>query len=177
MTKKKTRITGILIAAVAVVVFLLGYNRFFSGADGGNGNAERVPCLKPGLPIPEEYHIHPHLEIFIDKSRVVVPANIGFGLASCERVLHTHDNTGTIHIEPNFKQDFTLGDFFALWEKPFSENQILDCVSNVAADGNTEIRMTVNNERSEEYERLILKDGQKIMIECGVLDSEEKPRL
>lgn len=121
----------------------------------------RVPCANPFLPAPEKYHIHPRLKIIINGQERTIPANIGLSFSSCERVIHTHDETGEIHIEPNFYQEFTLGDFFSVWGEPFSKNQILDA----KVDDKHEIVMTVNGKPSFEYENLVLKDKQEIVIE------------
>lgn len=122
---------------------------------------ELVPCINPNLPVPDKYHIHSHLTIIINGENVTIPAGIGLEISGCERVLHTHDDSGTIHVEPNSYQPFTLGDFFAVWGKPFSLYQILDSVS----DASHEIVMTVNGAPSNDYENLVLQDGQNIVIE------------
>ena len=104
-------------------------------------------------------HIHPHLEIVVNGEKQIIPANIGVS-TSCMRPVHTHDQTGTIHIEWKRKRDFPLADFFRVWGKTFSQNQILD----YQADENHEIIMTVNGQRSGEYENQIMRDGDRIVI-------------
>jgi len=44
------------------------------------------------------FHIHAHLDIFVDGEPFDVPADIGI-TNSCTYWLHTHDLTGIIHIE------------------------------------------------------------------------------
>jgi hypothetical protein len=122
---------------------------------------ERVPCIDPNLPIPDKYHIHPHLTIIINGENITIPAGIGLEISGCERVLHTHDDSGTIHVEPNSYRPFTLGDFFAVWGKPFSRDRILDYVR----DSEHEIVMTVDGKESDEFENLVLRDGQQIVID------------
>lgn len=58
---------------------------------------------------------------------IVVVVVIAFALSSntsSNNPIHTHDDTGIIHIESPVKRDFTLADFFAVWNKPFSKDQI-----------------------------------------------------
>lgn len=143
--------TGIAIgvAATAAVV-LLGWNSFFKSPDSSAGG-ERVACINPDLPAPKQYHIHPVLRILVDGREVPIPANIGLS-QTCHRILHTHDATGTIHVEPNFYKEYTLGDFFSVWGEPFFREGY-------------EIKMTVDGKPTEEYENLVLLDGQKIIIE------------
>ncbi|MBI4094485.1 MAG: hypothetical protein HY436_01615 [Candidatus Liptonbacteria bacterium] len=139
---------------VVVAIGLLGYRSFFGG-----GEAEgKVPCFNSALR--EAMHIHPQLKIRIDGRDQLIPANIGLDLA-CHRLIHTHDTTGVLHVESHVVKDFTLGEFFAVWEKPFSRTQILDNI----ADAEHEITMTVDGQPNQEYENLILKDQQQIVIE------------
>lgn len=104
-------------------------------------------------------HIHSHLEIVINGEKQIIPANIGVS-PSCMRPVHIHDQTGTIHIEWKRKRDFPLADFFRVWGKTFSQSQILD----QRVDQNHEIIMTVNGKKSEEYEKFIMRDGDRIVI-------------
>ena len=104
-------------------------------------------------------HIHPGLEIIINGEKQEIPANIGVS-PNCMRPVHTHDQTGIIHIEWKTKRDFLLSDYFRVWGKTFNQNQIFD----YQADENHEIVVTVNGQRSEEYERLIMRDHDQIVI-------------
>lgn len=62
------------------------------------------------------YHIHPQLSIFVDGVPEVLPANIGI-VSGCMHPLHTHDADGIVHVESPVKRDFTLADFYAVWEQ------------------------------------------------------------
>jgi len=77
--------------------------------------------------------------------------------------LHTHTPDGLIHVESPEKRDFTLGDFFAVWEKPFSSDAVLDYV----ADETHSIRVTVNGEAIDTFEDTVLGDGDEIVVEYG----------
>jgi hypothetical protein len=63
------------------------------------------------------FHIHQHLDIFVDGKRVTggVPALIGINDSAYITELHTHTPDGIIHVESPRKVDFTLGQFFAEW--------------------------------------------------------------
>jgi hypothetical protein len=73
--------------------------------------------------------------------------------------LHTHDTTGKLHVESPVERDFTLGDFFTVWEKPFDRTHILDFTG--------EVSMTVNGVKVDTYENTILNDGDEIIIVAG----------
>ena len=60
------------------------------------------------------YHSHPSLVININGLTSPIPTNIG-SEGGCHRSLHTHDATGTVHVETDQDRDYTLGDFFLIW--------------------------------------------------------------
>jgi len=71
------------------------------------------------------YHWHVQLSIFSGGSTVTIPANIGLS-AFCTEPVHTHDVSGTIHVESDVNRLYSIGDFFAVWKKPFgSPTQML----------------------------------------------------
>jgi len=66
-------------------------------------------------------HFHAHLDIFMDSKPVPVPADIGFSFNAAGQpngisALHSHDETGVIHIEaPTVGATYTLGQFLTEW--------------------------------------------------------------
>jgi hypothetical protein len=70
-------------------------------------------------------HIHSHMDIFVNGKKVKVPALVGINPgAGYLTELHTHDNTGVIHIEAQKARNFTLGQFFSEWAVFLNANQI-----------------------------------------------------
>lgn len=106
-------------------------------------------------------HIHPHLRIVIDGEERPIPANIGVVHARCMRPLHTHDTSGTLHLEFPVEQEVRLGQFFEIWEQPFSRAQVLDRV----VDASSELVVTVNGAQSGAVGELVLHDGDQIVVE------------
>ena|SRR3989338_876558 len=115
-----------------------------------------------------QFHIHPSLSIVADGKKLEIPANVGVSPA-CLHPLHTHDNTGEVHVESPEPRDFTLGDFFAVWEKPLSRTQVLDYV----ATSTHEIVMTVDGQPNAEFENLVLKDKQQIVLEYKKMENKK----
>ncbi|MBX4211592.1 MAG: hypothetical protein KW806_02255 [Candidatus Yanofskybacteria bacterium] len=88
---------------------------------------------KNTLPLPDEtdvtkaciehgtlgMHIHPHVEISIKGKNIPIPANVGID-ANCMHPIHTHDASGTLHLEFLTKRDVKMGEFFKIWNKQFS---------------------------------------------------------
>ncbi len=64
-----------------------------------------------------DFHIHAHLDLFVDGAARNVPALIGILPAQkCLYWMHTHDESGIIHIEAPKKRAFTLAQFLELWK-------------------------------------------------------------
>jgi len=81
------------------------------------------------------YHVHAHLDVFVNGSKVIVPAGIGInindpavrhgpgpsygGISMCAQPcispLHTHDTSGVLHTESEKSHPNTLGEFFVEW--------------------------------------------------------------
>ncbi len=105
------------------------------------------------------FHIHPILEIVVNGENVPVPTNIGVQ-QTCMTALHTHTPDGVIHVESPEKRDYTLADFFAVWNQPFNKDEIL----SYKADTAHRIRITVNGSEIDTFENTVLKDGEHIII-------------
>jgi hypothetical protein len=75
------------------------------------------------------FHIHAHLDIIINGVYFLVPSQIGIP-SNCFYWLHTHDESGIIHIEAPMHRVFTLGQFFDIWGKKLSNDQIFNYVAN-----------------------------------------------
>ncbi len=74
----------------------------------------RLPALPQEM---LEYHLHSHLDVFVDGKAMPVPAELGIDRAEgVLSPLHTHDNTGLIHVENNEEAEFRLGQLFAEWD-------------------------------------------------------------
>lgn len=70
------------------------------------------------------YHIHAHLAVYVDGAERTIPADVGIFDNECIYWLHTHDDTGILHIESPDERVYTVGDFFAVWHQPLSNNQV-----------------------------------------------------
>ncbi len=139
---------------LAVLLFIIA-----SSGNSISSKTNRQVALSCTTDMATQFHIHPHLEIIINGATQEIPANIGIGI-TCMNALHTHDNSGTIHVESPQERDFTLSDFFAVWKKTYHEKQILD----YKVDASHVIRETVNGKEVKDYENTILRDKDQIVI-------------
>jgi hypothetical protein len=91
-----------------------------------------------------QYHVHAHLDMFVNAQPKLIPGGIGIrtddpqvhsgtvlglpaygGISTpcatpCISPLHTHDATGVLHTESATRKDNTLGQFFTEWDVPLS---------------------------------------------------------
>ena len=93
----------------------------------------RQAGLTPDVREYGDYHVHAHLDVFVNGAPVVIPGGVGIEITDpaveqfgtqiggipeegCEQVcispLHTHDVDGVIHVEAPSVAEFTLGQFF-----------------------------------------------------------------
>ncbi|MDB5869372.1 MAG: hypothetical protein JWP96_1704 [Polaromonas sp.] len=100
---------------------------------GGQGDpVDGIACYGPknGNIFGYNFHIHSHLSIFRDGVRLAIPADIGIvgsesvPATSCHYPLHTHDETGVIHVEALDPIKTTLGQVFNIWGQPLSRTNI-----------------------------------------------------
>ena len=124
-------------------------------------------------------HIHQHLDIVIN-GRVLqgLPPYIGIHIdqqhpnKSFITEIHTHDQSGIIHVESPAVRTFTLGDFFDVWGVRFSSS----CIGGYCANGSKKIYVWVNAKRVRTNPRaIILKSHQEIVVAYGMLASVPKP--
>ena len=78
--------------------------------------------------------------------------------------IHTHDDSGRLHIETPSSMPAPLGAFFEIWGESFSEQEILGNY----ADDEHEVVLTVNGEVNSQYEEYMMEDGDTIDIEYRV---------
>jgi hypothetical protein len=113
-------------------------------------------------------HIHTHLNIFMNGKEFVVPSNIGIIPDNCIYWMHTHDDTGVIHIESPDDRTFTLGQFFQIWGETFNNNQIFDKL--VDNNTNNTLNVFVNGKKVDsktDYRQIPLNGHDEIVIIYG----------
>lgn len=161
--KKARGRKNIVVWAAVIVLIVAGgfgiYKFLFSGTGGPVVFDITNTCINH---TGASMHIHPELRIVINGEKQDVPANVGVSPA-CMRPLHTHDDTGRLHVEFPQPRNFTLGEFFKVWDKPFLAAQIFDYI----ADDTRTLTMTVNGVSNNEFENLVLKDRDQIEIRYG----------
>ena len=157
-------IVGVVVAAVIAV----GVAMFVSQQQ---QQQQQPPSLSPttsqvgGDNKPMVMHIHPFITVVDSNGKQMpLPTEIGinpslwkdhsldqFGMQGMSP-LHTHDSSGTIHVESNAERDYNLGQFLDVWGGLDSSR-----ISNVTSDG-TQV---------QDYTSHVFKDGEKIIVEIA----------
>lgn len=169
-------ITGVVIGALvlgAVVAGVLATRGEEDDASLSTSNAP-WPALSDGLsrrmaradippPGQETYHEHIHLDVFVNG--VPTPVPNGLGISTDQTVfagIHTHDESGVIHLEANEDFGATLQDVFTIWGVRLSET----CVGGYCAP-DTPIEVHVNGERVEDFVGYELQEHDQVAIVIG----------
>jgi hypothetical protein len=96
-----------------------------TSAGGQGGNVSGLDCL---LSMPDDYHVHTHVSIFLNGEALSVPPEVGIvqstPTARCFYPIHTHDKSGKIHVEALAPATFTLGQLFAIWGQPLTNTNV-----------------------------------------------------
>jgi hypothetical protein len=79
-------------------------------------------------------------------------------------MMHTHDESGVLHWEvvhiPK-REDLYLGNFFQGWGKTFNKT----CIFQFCNGPEGSVKMFVNGKRNNNFEKYVIRDGDKIVIE------------
>jgi hypothetical protein len=136
------------------------------------------------------YHVHAHLDVFVDGHPVEIPGGIGIEISDpavlrfdstayggipkkgCEQVcispLHTHDVDGVIHIEAPSESEFTLGQFF----QELAVRLDASCVDTYCSP-DVPIAVFVDGQRrTGDPADIVLRDRQEIAIVIGTPPEE-----
>jgi hypothetical protein len=117
-------------------------------------------------------HFHPHLSLMIDGKSVTIPSQIGidpslwkdhsldqYGMQAMSNgmsgmaPLHTHDASGTIHVESSIIRNYTLGEFLNIW-------------AGLDTSGKT-VKATIDGKPVSDYRSITLRDGEQINLDVA----------
>jgi hypothetical protein len=157
MIRRKKKMSGFLFLIVLVFVasIVSAFLVYFSSQT-QKGNFP-FPCTNETLAI----HVHPWIQIKINGEQVTIPAYIGIKSVNgeeCVEPIHTHDNSGIIHIEASERRNYTLGDFFSVWKATYSEVTISGQIRPVIFNTTDLFGFRVDAAHSI----IVLVDGKKI---------------
>jgi len=144
----------------------IGKPAFAKGDSPDGGNGQPVDGIKCENQEQVTMHVHAHLAIFAKGVQIQVPQYLGFGAqAQCLYWLHTHDESGLVHVEaPDFNAPnggpYTLGMLFDIWGETLSRTQVARYTGPVTA--------FVNGTKYEgDLKAIPLAAHQQITLEVG----------
>lgn len=118
---RRTTIIGLIATSVLVLIGLVSVVRAYTRAPVKSVYPviDHIPCQSTEQ---SAVHFHVHVAIYINGKRTPIPADVGIAPdGSCSYWLHTHDESGVIHIETPAGVAVTLGNFLAIWEQQFRQ--------------------------------------------------------
>ena len=124
---KRFIVIGLIIAVSIGIGLAVASSKLLSGSNAAALSIDGIQCNAVEQLV---FHNHAHLDIFINGQPYTVPSQVGIVPGKCIYWLHTHDDSGIIHIESPVTRNFTLGHFFDIWNKKFSNMQIFDNTVN-----------------------------------------------
>ena len=159
---KRLVMIGVIVAAAVGIGLAIASSKALSGAGVSASAIDGIQCNNVEQLVS---HIHAHLDIFINGQPYTIPSQIGI-TDKCFYWLHTHDESGVIHIESPVAKDYTIGQFFNIWNKKFSNTQILDNIAN----GKNTLNVYVNGNKvnaAVNYRDIKLKAHDEIAVVYG----------
>lgn len=161
------KIIALSILSVTGLIGIVGIIGFIIQADEGIALAQDGNDMNMN---PIIMHIHPSLSVLVNDKFIDVPGKIGidpslwkdhsldgYGMQSMPEMnmsamapLHTHDDSGIIHVESTINGNYTLGEFLNIW--------------GMNLDGKT-VKMTADNKPIADFKDHILSDGEQIRLE------------
>ncbi|MEY9848960.1 hypothetical protein ABH940_006064 [Streptacidiphilus sp. BW17] len=124
------------------------------------------------------YHIHSHLQVFVNGKQMTIPYGLGIvpplslqqaqdGSAFVDGgkafyFLHTHDESGIIHVESPTEQQYNLGNFFDVWGQTLDHGQI-------AGDKGTMTVFVDGKVYTGDPRAIQFKNLEKIQIDIGTV--------
>ncbi len=111
------------------------------------------------------YHNHTKLIINIQNETHNIPAGIGIIPNNCIFWLHTHDDSGIIHIESPIKTAFSLDQFFKVWDN-FDNSSFIENISKNDIVANVSMISENSSQiKSDNYKNIILENNAIITID------------
>jgi hypothetical protein len=152
----------------------VGATHWDDGATSTGAQGQPLNGLECLVNMPETYHVHTHLSIFLNGEALAVPGQIGIvpqtGGGHCFYAVHTHDKSGKLHVEAAAPGVFTLGMVFDEWGETLSTSEVagllnLPIVVYVTDDG-------VVTKATGDWRAIELKSHREITIQIGTAITE-----
>ena len=143
-----------------------------------DANAAKSAARATALGLPAEgttMHEHANVKIFVHGKQEPVPTDIGIDASATPATIqsvHTHDDSGTVHLESSKARTFTLGEFFGVWGVRFTPS----CLGGYCNGGDNHLQVFVNgDEVTSDLQDVALQDQSVIVVTYGTADELPDP--
>jgi hypothetical protein len=142
-----------------------------------NGAEAQARADAIGLPpeSPIVMHEHANVQIFVHGASEPIPTDVGIDPSGAQPYissLHTHDDTGTVHMESSVSRTFTLGEFFDIWGVRLSPS----CMGAYCNDATNTLQVFVDGkEVTTPIRDVAMHDQQVIVITYGAANELPDP--
>jgi hypothetical protein len=167
-------IVGITVVVAAGVFFFTNRNETITptGAPPGelttkapwDANAGKSAARATALGLPPEgttMHEHANVQIFVHGTQEPVPTDIGIDASKGTiQSIHTHDDTGLVHLESSESREFTLGEFFGIWGVRFTPS----CLGAYCNQGNNRLQVFVDGKEVDSNLQDVQLDDQTVIV-------------
>jgi len=144
---------GVIAAIIAGVAYVT--YKSDSTVDANYASIDGIPCETQEY---VTYHIHAHVDIFVNTQHIPIPALIGIKSNECLYWLHTHTADGIVHMESPKERDFTLGEFFNVWRSTNSGYPITSSVPEIFVNGNL-VSTSLNDTSMKAHDEIVIAYG------------------
>jgi hypothetical protein len=160
---KRFIVIGLIIVVAIGIGVAVASSKFLSSSSAEAQTIDGIQCNAAEQLV---FHNHAHLDMFINGQPYTIPSQVGIVPGKCIYWLHTHDDSGVIHIESPVTRNFTLGQFFDIWKKKFSNVQIFDNIANATNTMSIYVNGTKTNGNTD-YRNINLNEHDQIAIVFG----------
>jgi hypothetical protein len=118
-------------------------------------------------------HEHANVQVFVHGEKQPVPTDIGIDpSAGSITSVHTHDDTGTVHLESSVSREFTLDEFFGVWGVRFTPS----CLGAYCNDDTNRLQVFVDGEEvTGDLQGVQLDDQSVVVVTYGTADELPDP--
>lgn len=145
-------ILGCLIITCTILLYHLAINQ--SSYQG----LQTVACLDPTKPIVESFTFS--LQVEVHGKTYPLEKTIGHDYGNCLHEIYVNDGSGTVFVRANTQEQFTLGQFFDVWHKTFTSNQVL----NYRVGNGHTLKVLLNNQPVSTYRDTLLQPNEHIEV-------------
>ena len=133
-----------------------------------DANAAKSAARGTALGLPAEgttMHEHADVEIFVHGTKEPIPTDIGIDAPKGTiQSIHTHEETGLVHLESSRSREFTLGEFFGVWGVRFTPS----CLGAYCNEGNDRLQVFLDGEEvTDDLQDVQLDDQAVIVVTYG----------